>query len=887
MYNMKKVYLLFKFMLLIGIIFFSCKKEYTPSDAVSDQIRLSNTALKDSLLRDSLRRVGGVIQYSINIVDGSDAGFSTANTKSAKGSNKITALKGARVIAEQYGKTIVVTDTDGVGIVTIKDLRIGTVSVKIQDTGYTECSYIAQLTPLNGMDTTIYRATHSDVWNTERYVGTIVPLFPTTGTKLATISGVVTYQSDLTNIGREKAANVDIFGIIDVDNSDFIYKYMASYEDISYFGGNYRPEINYYGHIVKIAYNSIVFKGTTDAFGAYSIQVPATGDGLPIRVEISDVAVDQTLLLNTLNNVDVFGLQTVRTLFSSNSFTPSTIPYVPAAYCVFDAPLGTGTSNQPTTVATATAVISESGIISITPSDPGLGYTQVPIVTISSTGTPLVQATATATIGGADNRITGFTITNQGTGYTTATTTVSLSGSEQIQATANPTVTYGVSDIALSSGGSGYTSTPPAVTIYSNSGTGAIALAKMKGSVDQINVTAGGAGYTVAPTVVINGDGTGASATAVLTGNSVTSITVNAGGSGYTTAPTISFVPVDGVGGGAVATAVLSYYVASISVTSPGSGYLAGDVNIVIAAPAVPGIQASANATLDFGVLSKLEVSNPGLGYTANPVVTITGGGATINATATVTAAGGQVTGITITNPGVGYTSSPTVTITTYQRAGTATAVCNSKAGQITAINITDNGEGYQVAPIVEFYYPSVTGSTTGNGNGTNAAATATISAGRVTSVSITDGGTGYYSVPLVRFRMPNLNQTATATLTLTKDGYVSGITLVNGGWGYTTTPNITITPSIASMGSGASAIVTRMDNSQVKEVKIVNQGTGYLGRNNPGPAIGAADIAGEGFTVLTAGGSSSTTINTIYTITNKTYIRDIYLGTGKRTIEQ
>jgi hypothetical protein len=46
----------------------------------------------------------------------------------------------------------------------------------------------------------------------------------------------------------------------------------------------------------------------------------------------------------------------------------------------------------------------------------------------------------------------------------------------------------------------------------------------------------GGSGYTSAPTVSFTGDGTGATATAVVTDGAVTSVTVGSGGTGYTTA---------------------------------------------------------------------------------------------------------------------------------------------------------------------------------------------------------------------------------------------------------------------------------------------------------------------------------------------------------------
>jgi FtsP/CotA-like multicopper oxidase with cupredoxin domain len=53
-----------------------------------------------------------------------------------------------------------------------------------------------------------------------------------------------------------------------------------------------------------------------------------------------------------------------------------------------------------------------------------------------------------------------------------------------------------------------------------------------------------------------------------------------------------------------------------------------------------------------------------GTGYSANPTVTITGGGAAIPATAVAVVKNGVIVDVTLTNPGLGYTSIPTVTVT-------------------------------------------------------------------------------------------------------------------------------------------------------------------------------------------------------------------------------
>ena len=76
------------------------------------------------------------------------------------------------------------------------------------------------------------------------------------------------------------------------------------------------------------------------------------------------------------------------------------------------------------------------------------------------------------------------------------------------------------------------------------------------GALADITITNGGTGYLTAPTVTITGGGgTGATATAQLTGTSVTGITITNPGSGFTTTPTIGFT--GGSGTGAAGTAVV------------------------------------------------------------------------------------------------------------------------------------------------------------------------------------------------------------------------------------------------------------------------------------------------------------------------------------------
>jgi len=91
---------------------------------------------------------------------------------------------------------------------------------------------------------------------------------------------------------------------------------------------------------------------------------------------------------------------------------------------------------------------------------------------------------------------------------------------------------------------------------------------------------------------------------------------------------------------------------------------------------------------------------------------------------------------------------------------------------------------------------------------------------------------------------------------------------LVDGGFGYTVPPTVTIYSHVPGTGSDATAIAT-IANGFVTGFVVTNSGTGYSHDNTPSSAIAApVDIEVE----VTGTGSTH---------------MDIYLGTGKRSIEE
>jgi hypothetical protein len=148
--------------------------------------------------------------------------------------------------------------------------------------------------------------------------------------------------------------------------------------------------------------------------------------------------------------------------------------------------------------------------------------------------------------------VTALTLTNPGSGYTSAPTVTigSPTGGSPVQATATATVGALVSSISVASGGAGYSSTPT-VTINDSTGSGATAQATVVGgAITAITVTNPGSLYT-APTVTINdATGTGATATASVVGSHgvLYALNLTNGGEGYTTTPVITVAAPTGTG---------------------------------------------------------------------------------------------------------------------------------------------------------------------------------------------------------------------------------------------------------------------------------------------------------------------------------------------------
>jgi len=252
----------------------------------------------------------------------------------------------------------------------------------------------------------------------------------------------------------------------------------------------------------------------------------------------------------------------------------------------------------------------------------------LPDVAVDITGDG-TGATATATVG-ANGAVTGFTITNPGSGYTAATVNITGGGSlatADAVVTASGVVTAINMDVDVNGviiGGGGYTA--PVVTIGAGLPTDATATAY--GGVDLVTLTNVGSGYTM-PTVDFDmpdgPDGVKPVAHAecdfgLVCGSTgvITAIVVDQPGSGYSFAPNVVirdgtiFDPILPADKGARATATLT--IQTVAVDTFGAGYTS-DPLVAITDPTGIGAGALATAVTDVGAVTAINLTNPGSGY--------------------------------------------------------------------------------------------------------------------------------------------------------------------------------------------------------------------------------------------------------------------------------
>jgi hypothetical protein len=194
-----------------------------------------------------------------------------------------------KVLKDSSSSSTLEKTTDASGYVMFEDMKIGgDISVYVNKDNYTKALFQVSTS------TNSYR---------ESQISKTVKIYPLDGENMATVEGQLTIETDLTNRVREKLANQEV----KVINHGL--------------GGNIEKS----------------FVGTTDEEGKYSIKVPVNADGSDDLTVYGPTKIDtaQTLAMNE----KVISKPTV---YYSDNYNPSQIPFVSSAVASIDAPTDVG-----------------------------------------------------------------------------------------------------------------------------------------------------------------------------------------------------------------------------------------------------------------------------------------------------------------------------------------------------------------------------------------------------------------------------------------------------------------------------------------------------------------------------------------------------------------
>lgn len=642
--------------LVVGLVFTSCKKDdFTEEDAIN--------------LLNNLETEDYIAEYTVLLVD-------AATNNEAVGYKSATAVESM----EGAGITLTVGDlritqiADSIGMVTFTNIPAGLAAVNIKKAGYSEVNFVVNLQHGPGLDGMPGGVKASN----------IIPMIPITGATTATLTGRITYESDLTNTSQEVANGVVVLASIVPGSSPTL------------------TSVGSEAAFEKIYYGNLNMQDTTNAQGIYTITVPSTADGLQYSITVLDFEATQTLLMPTVNGEENPGVTVATTRFGSRLGTASDVVRGYPAYIVFPVP------NAVRTDAAATASIdTDSPVESVNVTNSGNGYNITADAFYTYIAGPTLvtdYAIVEVNLDSDFKRVTDIGIEDGGADH---------SVSDAIFL--NRMIVAYVSAVDPTTGEiTGITDVTPWTTFFDG--------AESDDPVD--------ADYQIPNHINANND----------------VLIISRSGNGAELEFTFANNGYDDSEG------KYEFSVVGHTTIDGGDDYKVGDL---ICLPLNPTTLATAAINIEASTVTAVAVTNTGSGYVSGEVTVLLEGGGGQNATASATVVNGKITAINITNGGFGYTSAPTVVIinNVIPEQIPVIYVDNNVDGTLKASYFTLNAAGNYVAaafPIGAGYATPVTLPITSSVSGVGTGATISPvlnGSGQVTSLVLSDPGADYEGI--------------------------------------------------------------------------------------------------------------------------------------------
>lgn len=384
----------------IGFLATSCNDKFSEKDLLELQLQLGSKedSLNAARQLAALNAAGEMVSYQVKVVD-------TDGTPVPD----LEVSLGAAATDGTLDKQTLTTDAEGQ--VYFSRVAVGGNNLTITGTGIMDANLTLDFGPLQqGVNYEIINGNVVAKPVVENSVITVIG----TGTATATVQGVATIETDLTNSTPEVPQNVTV--VADFDDNLVV---------------NSSISINYFFATNNSAL-SLGSAAVDNATGAYSMTVPA---GVNFDITIPNIQTNQRIAINGYDGQDLPRpeYRDILTNFGPN-YSADFIPTVPGAFAVFDTPPSAGAgftfgsfaregrAIQTFTLSANSTTITEpyepSTDIITQVTNRGAGYFNSPTVTITDAGSG-TGAYAEAFI---ELAISGLSLNTAGSGYAANTT---------------------------------------------------------------------------------------------------------------------------------------------------------------------------------------------------------------------------------------------------------------------------------------------------------------------------------------------------------------------------------------------------------------------------------------------------------------------------------
>lgn len=301
--------------LAISLVVASCNDDFSEEDLLRLQTDLANEqdSLKQAQATEAFNQAGELLSYSVKIV--------TNDESPVEGASVILLAASDGGTGDSQSLT-----TDANGQVFFDRVVIGGNILTVSSDGHYDISASVDFGTITEGDH--YQIIEGIIIPTPVTESSILPLFSDeSGAELATISGVVSIETDLTNTTSEVPQDLTLQA-----NLSFFASQFGT-------GGSIFPQIYSFDSDLTIGRADV--DNTT---GAYSMSVPTTADGITVSLIIPNVSANQRIAINGRNGIalDRPEYADVPTNFGPNWGTDFSVPSVPGVIWNFDAPATAG-----------------------------------------------------------------------------------------------------------------------------------------------------------------------------------------------------------------------------------------------------------------------------------------------------------------------------------------------------------------------------------------------------------------------------------------------------------------------------------------------------------------------------------------------------------------